>query len=137
MAKVVFQQHIPDAGDYFQLFNTTGWNKSYQASQTELQKAIEQSWFIVCAYQDNQLVGVGRVVSDGVLYAMIYDLIVHPDFQKQGIGSRLLNHCLQACEQANIRSIQLFSAKGKVEYYQKRGFVKRPNDAPGMVYSPD
>ncbi len=85
MAKVVFQQHIPDAGDFFQLFNTTGWNKSYQANQAELQKAIEQSWYMICAYQDKQLVGVGRVVADGVLYAMIYDLIVHPDFQKKAL----------------------------------------------------
>ena len=124
MVDVVFKNQIPDASAYLELFNTTGWNDGYQANQAELQQATEHSWFMVSAYHNKQLVGVGRVVSDGVLYAMIYDLIVHPDLQNQGIGSRLLDQCLQACQQASIRSIQLFSAQGKVDYYQKRGFIK-------------
>ncbi|TDR23745.1 GNAT family N-acetyltransferase [Marinicella litoralis] len=125
---------IPSAKEYAHLFETTGWNQVYQASQDALHQAITNSWQAVCAYDDKQLIGFGRVVSDGVLYAMIYDLIVHPDYRNRGLGTELLKNLLNACEAANIRSIQLFSAKGKVVFYEQRGFVARPADAPGMVY---
>jgi hypothetical protein len=35
---------------------------------------------------------------------------------------------------ANIRDIQLFCARGQRAFYEKRGFVARPDDAPGMQY---
>jgi ribosomal protein S18 acetylase RimI-like enzyme len=68
------------------------------------------------------------------MHAMIYDLIVSPDFQNQGIGTRILEMLLKRCREANIRDIQLFCARGKQAFYEKRGFVARPQDAPGMQY---
>ncbi len=132
---ITYSHEIPDVSSYAVLFDTTGWNQDYQASAQELQQAIAGSWQLLCAYDDGQLIGFGRVVSDGVLYAMIYDLIVHPDYQGQGVGSQLLTQLLELCRLAEIRSVQLFSARGKVGFYRKRGFVQRPDDAPGMVFS--
>jgi hypothetical protein len=36
------------------------------------------------------------------------------------------------CVAAKIRDIQLFSAKGKSGFYEKYGFKRRPENAPGM-----
>ncbi len=126
---------IPATMDYFALFETTGWNQAYQATPQALQQALDESWYTISAYDNGELVGFGRVLSDGVLYAMIYDLIVHPDFQQQGLGTLLLNRLIEACNSANIRAIQLFSAHGKTQFYESRGFVTRHHEAPGMVYS--
>ncbi len=133
MNEIKLSYVVPEASNYAELFDTTGWNADYQASQKELHQAIASSWQVVCAYDGEVLVGFGRVVSDGVLYAMIYDLIVHPDYQNQGLGSQLLRQLLDVCRLAKIRSIQLFSAQGKVGFYEKRGFVVRAGDAPGMT----
>lgn len=132
---IIYSHELPTPSSYAALFETTGWNQDYQASEQELHQAITGSWQLLCAYDQGQLVGFGRVVSDGVLYAMIYDLIVHPDYQGQGVGSQLLTQLLELCRLAEIRAVQLFSARGKVGFYQKRGFVVRPEDAPGMVFS--
>lgn len=63
-------------------------------------------------------------------------MIVHPQFQRLGIGSSLLSSALDACHNAGITDIQLFSARGKASFYERHGFVCRPSDGPGMQFSP-
>jgi GNAT superfamily N-acetyltransferase len=125
---------MPQTDDLWQVFETTGWNAEYQLSPAQLRSAFEASWCIAAAYANDQLVGVGRIVSDGILHAMIYDLIVVPEYQGTGIGEQLLARLVDRCNSAGIRDIQLFCAKDKRQFYEKRGFEVRPDDAPGMQY---
>ena len=132
MSEVTFSFDAPRPKEFFALFESTGWNEEYKLSAPELHKAIQSSWFVVSAYQDARLVGFGRVVSDGVLHAMIYDVIVDPKYQRQGIGAEVMSKLLARCKQAGIKDVQLFCAKGKAGFYRKLGFADRPADAPGM-----
>ncbi len=124
----------PSAEQFWRLFLTTGWNEEYHLSAEEYLQALRLSWYLVCVYEGERLVGFGRLVSDQVVHAMIYDLIVDPEFQNQGIGGEILDQLVQYCKQAQIRDIQLFCARGKRSFYEKRGFVARPADAPGMQF---
>jgi N-acetylglutamate synthase-like GNAT family acetyltransferase len=72
------------------------------------------------------------MICDGVVHALILDLIVHPDYQNKGLGKRILNKLVDKCRQHRIRDIQLFSVKGKAGFYHKCGFKERPEGAPGM-----
>ncbi len=90
MSSIAYEERQPDPQDYLELFETTGWNRTYQADRAALSRALDGSWYAVSAYDRDQLVGMGRVVSDGVLYAMIYDLIIRPSHQGRGIGSAIL-----------------------------------------------
>ena len=132
MADIIYTEVVPDAEQYLQLFETTGWNSAYRADAAELYRALQHSTYLVAAFDGEMLVGVGRVVSDGVLYAMIYDMIVAPSHQGRGIGTEILGRLIEKCRSAGIREIQLFSARGKAPFYRKRGFVERPADGPGM-----
>lgn len=125
---------LPNQEEYYNLFTTTGWNKDYNLTPEELHKSIQSSWKHISVYSKSILIGFGRIISDGVLHAIIVDLIIHPDFQKKGIGSIILNKLIQACKEKNIKDIQLFAARGKYGFYEKYGFIKRPLDAPGMDY---
>jgi N-acetylglutamate synthase-like GNAT family acetyltransferase len=58
--------------------------------------------------------------------------MIHPDYQNQGLGSQLLNRLVSKCQESKIKDIQLFSAKDKSGFYEKLGFEKRPENAPGM-----
>lgn len=133
---IVYHEQPPPAADYDRLFETTGWNKAYQASPQQLQMAISDSWYVLSAYQSDRLVGFGRIISDGVLYALICDLIVNPASQGEGIGSTLLAKLIERCRMQGIRVIWLFSAKGKSSFYKRFGFQERPPDAPGMQMAP-
>ena len=130
--KITYREKLPDPAAYHQLFETTGWNQAYRASADELYRAISSSWYVLSAYDKDDLVGFGRVISDGTLYALICDLIVRPAYQGQGIGSTLLNKLITKCRRQQVRVIWLFSAKGKSAFYKDFGFVERPADAPGM-----
>ncbi len=86
----------------------------------------------VSAYDEEKLVGFGRVVTDFVLHAMIFDMIILPAYQGQGIGTMVLEKLVKRCKDHGIRDIQLFCAKGKRGFYEKNGFEVRAEDAPGM-----
>lgn len=130
---ILVEEH-PKVEQYACLFETTGWNETYCLSAGELARTLENSQMVACAYAGERLVGFGRIVTDGVQHAMIYDLIVHPEYQGTGIGTLLLDNLVRRCRDAGIRDIQLFCARGKRAFYEKRGFVARPDDAPGMQH---
>ena len=131
-SKIAYREQMPIPDAYHHLFETTGWNQGYQADTDALYRAISSSWYVVSAYNNDDLVGFGRVISDGVLYALICDLIVKPPYQGQGIGSQILEKLIEKCHREKIRVIWLFSARGKSSFYETFGFRERPVDAPGM-----
>ena len=132
---LTFSNDLPSTDQFYALFQTTGWNENYQLSARELHRALQSSGFCVAVYEGDRLIGFGRLVSDGVLHAMIYELIVLPAYQNQGVGSRILTRLIDRCKEHHIRDIQLFCARGKRAFYEKRGFVPRPEDAPGMQFT--
>ena len=131
---IEFRPEIPASHEFWELYQTTGWNEKYRLSPDELMQALRSSWYELSAYDGERLIGFGRLVSDGVLHAMIYELIVLPEYQGWGIGGELLGKLVERCHEAGVRDIQLFCARGKRAFYEKRGFVARPDDAPGMQY---
>ena len=129
-----YEPRIPAAEDFFELFATTGWNDEYHLTAEELHAAISQSWHALSVYEGDRFIGFGRVVSDGVLHAMIYDLIVLPEYREQGIGAEILRRLVETCRDAGIRDVQLFAARGRREFYERRGFRARAEESPGMDY---
>lgn len=128
------QEGLPDKDEYFSLFNTTGWNKNYKVNPDDLERANRNSWLVVSAYDQDKLVGFGRAMTDFVMHAMIFDMIVLPEYQNRGIGTMILKRLVDRCLEQGIRDIQLFSAKGKRGFYEKNGFEARMEDAPGMQF---
>ena len=132
MVKITLSEQLPDKNEYFSLFLTTGWNDEYKATADELERTNKNSWFVVAAYDENKLVGFGRIVTDLVLHAMIFDMIVLPDYRRKGVGTLIVKALVKKCKEQGIRDIQLFCAKGKRSFYEKNGFEARAKDAPGM-----
>ena len=128
-----YQTFPPTPQEYFALFETTGWNDEYHLTPLDLANALKESAFLVSVYDEGRLVGFGRAVSDSI-HAMIYDLIVAPDYQHQGIGGEILDRLVKHCQEAHIRDIQLFCARGRRDFYERHGFAVRPDDAPGMQH---
>lgn len=131
-----FQNTLPSSEAFFALFNSTGWNNEYHLDEDRLFEALKKSWYALSVYHDSLLVGFGRVICDGVLHALIVDVVVLPEYQSRGIGSSIMTRLVEYCRSRNIRDIQLFCATGKAEFYEKLGFVRRPEDAPGMELKP-
>jgi GNAT superfamily N-acetyltransferase len=134
---IIYKTDVPVIVQYYYLFETTGWNAEYCLTKDELKVSLSNTYYSVSAYEEDKLVGFGRIVSDGLIHAMIYEMIVDPDYQGEGIGSNILNRLVEKCLKDNIRDIQLFCSKGKKVFYERHGFTARDNNAPGMQYKRD
>lgn len=132
--KIDFTTELPDEDSFFALFETTGWNEEAKKSKEELFWAINNSWYVVSAYKGKELIGFGRIISDGYLHAFIVDMIIDPKYQSKGIGKEILSRLVNEARKNDIEDIQLFSAEGKKDFYVKNGFEERPDNAPGMQY---
>ena len=127
-----FTEKLPTPEQFFELFETTGWNTKYELSQEELYVALKNSWYSISVYDNNQLVGFGRMICDGIVHALILDVIILPERQSEGIGKEVMDRLVAKCKKHKIRDIQLFSAKDKAGFYEKLGFERRKEDSPGM-----
>ena len=112
--KVVSWQRVSE------LFSLVGWGVR---NLEEIKSAFEKSSFVRFAYLDNVLVGFGRTVDDGRYYALIVDLVVHPDFQNQGIGSNILIYLKNSLDEYKFTT--LTSAVGKESFYEKQGWKRQ------------
>jgi len=130
---VIFNSDHPDPAMFKHLYDSTGWGPQDRDAAFYAQ-ALRGSWYCVGAYENDELVGFGRIISDGKLHAFITEMIVHPAFQGLGIGKTMLDRLLTLCHAQGISDIQLFSAFGKSEFYARQGFAERPMLAPGMQY---
>ncbi len=82
-----------DEKEILNLYKAVGWI-SYTKNPSMLKGSYENSLMILAAYEEDTLLGIIRVVGDGHSVIFIQDLIVHPDFQRKGIGSALMKEVL-------------------------------------------
>jgi N-acetylglutamate synthase-like GNAT family acetyltransferase len=129
---MTYSEKLPTSEQFFELFETTGWNSKYELNSKELYSALRNSWYTISVFNEAKLIGFGRIICDGVVHALILDVILHPKEQGKGIGKEIMNILVSKCKKHKIRDIQLFSAKGKTGFYEKLGFEKRKDHSSGM-----
>lgn len=92
-------------------------------------KVIAHSTFMVQVLDKDKTIGFGRCVDDGV-FCMIYDISVHPDYQRRGVGRTIMNEIKKYVAQNDFTSISLFywpENKGSKPFYESCGFYEIPN----------
>jgi GNAT superfamily N-acetyltransferase len=57
--------------------------------------------------------------------AKVRAFFVHPDFARRGIGSRILQECVEAARAAGFRRLELAATLPGVPLYAARGFLER------------
>ena len=80
-----------------------------------------------------RLVGIGNAISDGSLVVYYPHMLVHPDFQRKGIGKKMME-AMQAVYSGFHQ--QMLTADGKaVPFYQELGFVQAGKTVPMWIYT--
>jgi ribosomal protein S18 acetylase RimI-like enzyme len=85
-----------------------------------LRRAFTNSMFKCFVFDNGILVGAGRAIADGVDCSYLCDIIVHPDFQGQGIGKAMVRKLTELS--AGHAKIILYANPGKEGFYRKLGF---------------
>ena len=124
--------------EYNYLRSLVDW---YQVSERQFIKSIPKSIFITVGRdsETGKAVSMARAV-DGVYHLLVVDVIVHPDYQRQGIGKQMISQLMdfvhtEYIEDGETTMVSLLSAKDKEPFYEKFGFFRRPNDERGAGMS--
>ncbi len=86
-----------------------------------LRTVFENSGVRCFAWDGRELVGAGRAITDGVRYAVIFDVVLLPEYQGHGIGKKIITFLIERSQAANVL---LHAVPGKEAFYQKFGFRK-------------
>lgn len=133
---VEIRENVLDVDTYLMLRDKVGW---VRLSQGQAEQAVNNCLYSLCAYIDGVPAGMGRIVGDGAVISYVQDLVVIPEAQGLGVGSRLLSglkeFVVSITEPGTCMMFCLMCAKGREEFYLKHGFMSRPTDGlgPGMI----
>ncbi len=115
--------------EYLELRRKVGW---CLFPVEEAKAGIDNAYLVICARDGEKAVGVVRLLWDGGYIAMLSDVIVDPEYQGQGIGRFLVESTIRRMKDdmkpGYKVKLNLMAAKGKEPFYEKFGFVQRPNE---------
>lgn len=129
--KIKLIERSPTTEEYRKLREAVEWwNMDIDATEAGLSNSL----FSVCMESENRIIGCGRVIGDGGIYYYIQDILVLPEFQRQGIGECIMNALMGYInEHAHTKAfVGLIAAKDKSGFYKQFGFKERPLNGPGM-----
>ncbi len=92
---------------------------------------LVHSDLVISAWEDKNLIGFGRVLTDYVYRASIWDVIIDQQYQGQDIGTQVMRHIL---DHPSLKSVELFwlCTRDKQAFYSTLGFSDQ--EQTGMVW---
>ena len=112
---------IPTAEQVIELYLNSGLPRPI-TDKARIQKMYDHSNLIVTAWHDDRLVGVSRSITDWAWSCYLADLAIHTDYQKYGIGKKLVHLTKEKVGEETM--VLLLSVPTAMDYYPKIGFTK-------------
>jgi N-acetylglutamate synthase-like GNAT family acetyltransferase len=114
------------------LYRHADWSKNRTAEEAEA--VLSNSSLVFTLWEGERLAAFARVLTDFIFRAAIYDVIVHPDVQNQGVGKSLIYKVLTHPSLKNVPVFHLLT-RDKRPFYEKLGFTAAPDqDYSAMIY---
>ncbi|KAI4341917.1 hypothetical protein MLD38_026586 [Melastoma candidum] len=135
---------VVDVYDLQALCDKVGWPRR---PLSKLAAALKNSYLVatlhsVCKLtgsdegEQRKLIGMARATSDHAFNATIWDVLVDPSYQGQGLGKALVENLIRTLLQRDIGNISLFADGQVVEFYRNLGFEADPEGIKGMFWYP-
>jgi len=121
----------PDEAALVALYRAVGWSAAEKPQR--LRQGLLNSDALVTAWDGARLVGLGNALSDGHLVVYYPHLLVHPDYQGQGIGRRLVERLMTRYR--GFHQQLLVADGGAVEFYRRCGFERAGSTTPLWIYA--
>jgi len=129
-----YKQVIPEMTDLVALYSSVSWT-NYTNYPIMLEEAVKASLWQLAVYDEEALVAYIRLVGDGHSVLLVQDLLVRPDYQRQGIGKKLLEEALATFPTVYQRLLVTERSEKNLAFYQSLGFVELSEQAcTGMIY---
>jgi GNAT superfamily N-acetyltransferase len=131
---VAIVERLPTPEEHHGLLRAVGWADDDRTERAA--KALAGARSGVVAVAGECVVGSGLVLGDGATFAYLKDIVVHPDWQGRGIGSRIVEALLMSLRrlQPEDMLVTLFTGQHLAEFYERFGF-SGPEKLYGMSLS--
>lgn len=123
---ITFKENNKNIEEFNLLYNSVGWGV-YDEKVSK--KALDNTFYSVTVYDDNKVIGYGRLIGDSICFMYIHDVMVMPEYQGQNIGTMIMQKLLEKVneikrENPSLR-VYLGASKNREKFYEKFGFAKR------------
>ena len=105
------------------LYASVGWS-NYTREPDMLRRAFSNSLYALAAFDNDKLVGLIRAVGDGASIIFIQDLLILPEYQRRGIGSRLLQILMEKYKKVYQLQLLTDDSKKNIAFYEAVGLKK-------------
>jgi aralkylamine N-acetyltransferase len=109
------------------------WQVTDDENPQLVPRLISGSHCFVAAFEGEEIVGMGRVISDGVSDAYIQDLTVRYDRRHRGIARQILQTLLKQLHDDGIQWIGLIAKLGSYDLYRLSGFAEIHDALPMLM----
>lgn len=135
---IIIKENVNNVDEFNLLYDLVGWG-SYDNKISK--KALSNTYYSVSIYDDDKIIGYGRLIGDGICFMYIHDVMVKPEYQNKKIGTKIMNKLIAKIEDiknenSDVR-VYLGASKGKEGFYKKFGFIERQDAdlGAGMIYN--
>lgn len=123
---IEIKENSNNAEEFNYLYDRVQWG-AYDIETTK--KLLKHTLYSISVYDDNKIIGYGRLIGDGIVFVYIKDVMVDPEYQSKKIGTNIMNKLLEKInlikqENPYVR-VYLGASKGKEDFYRKFGFIAR------------
>lgn len=91
--------------------------------------------FVIASIED-QIVGMGRAISDGISDAYLQDVTVKQDYRRRKIGKKIVKALVSRLHRDGLKWIGLIAERGSRDFYKQLGFKEMPDSAPMLKITP-
>ena len=116
-----------------ELFLSIGWVSGKYPQQ--LYHALQHSPYVLTAWDGERLVGLVRGIDDGGMTAFLHYLLVSPDYQHQGIASKLVEMAKEHYKDFFYINVMPEESKNAT-FYERHGFKLMPDGVAMQVCNP-
>jgi len=123
MNEIIYQVESKlDPSEFIDVLNSSTLGERRPVNDVDrINKMCKNANLIVTARLDGKLIGIARSITDFVYCTYLSDLAVDKEFQKKGIGKRLIE---ETKKQSPLAKLILLSAPAAIDYYPKIGMKK-------------
>lgn len=127
MKNIIVSERKPSIEEYIYLRNSVSWRV---LQHDKIEKGLNNSTYCICIEDQDKIIGFGRIVGDGGTVFYIQDIIVIPSYQKQKIGTlimeKIMDYINKNCVDGAI--VGLIAKNELDNFYKKFDFTYNQNN---------
>ena len=120
------KENVKNIEEFNLLYDSVGWG-SYDKEITK--QALDNTYYSVSVYDNDKIIGYGRLIGDTICFMYIHDIMVLPEYQSKKIGTMIMNKLLEEINHIKEKHpdvlVYLGASKNKEGFYEKFGFITR------------